>query len=152
MKAIIVNDQDATGALRLKILAEGANDRTLLQLLEQQYPMTHRLDSESLEVPIASPKILECPVSPLPVMPLTPAFEIKSNFTVTCIFDPWGYAPLRGVKLQVSQPDVWEVVSLAVNGRKVPDGAVCDVYPGQQVELRVKNRSDHAAFFVACLA
>jgi hypothetical protein len=153
MKAIIItNDRDDTGALGLKIVPEGANDRTLMQLLERQYPMIHRsADDESLKVPIASPDIVEYPVSPSLSMSLCSSWAIEPAVTVTVRSDPWRFSSLRGTELRISRPDEWEVIYLVANGRRVPEGAACDIYPGTVVEVTAKNRSARPAVLTAVL-
>ena len=151
MKAFITNDRDDTGFLRLKLLPEGANDRTLMRLLERQYPMICRESSETLDVPIASPDILECPASPSSSMTLCSSCEIEPATTVSVRSDPWRFAPLREVELRILQPDAWEVIQLVINGRGVPEGAPCAVYPGTVVEVSAKNRSSRPAVLTAVL-
>jgi hypothetical protein len=159
MKAIITYDRDDTGSLKLRILSEGANDRTLMLLLERQYPMVHRpsgttdptIEPEFLEVPIASSEILEYPASPLSSLSIGSPFEVEPANTVVIRLDPWRYALLRDAKLQISRPDEWAAISLVINGRKVPDGAPCDVYPGTRVELTATNCSNRPAVLTASL-
>jgi hypothetical protein len=149
MKAIIItNDRDDTCALRLKIVSEGANDRTLMRLLERQYPMIYRIADDALEVPIGSP---EHPASPSSSMTLCSSCEIEPAITVAVRSDPWSFAPLKGAELRISRSDEWEVIRLVINGREVPEGAACDVYPGAVVEVIAKNRSARPTVLTAVL-
>jgi hypothetical protein len=154
MKAVIANDQNDLSLLKLRLIAEGANDRTLMLLLELQYPMVHRLP-DYLEVPIACPNGGE--LTQEPVLPLCfGAFgEVDRDLvTVTIRSDPWAHSSLMGARLWILQQPQgylvpspqqdwkvqdWKVLSMAVNGRSVQLDTPCDVHPGAIVELIVKR-------------
>jgi hypothetical protein len=163
MKALIEYDND-TGSLKLRLLSEGSNDRTLLLLLEKQYPMVHRSSRvgitdpraapESLEVPVASPEILEYPAAPSLSMLLDSSCEVGTGGSVLVRTAPWRYAPLKGAKLRITQPAEWIITSLVINGRAVTDvteRSQYDIYPETIVELTVRNCSDHPAVLTAFL-
>jgi hypothetical protein len=126
MKAIITNDQDDVSNLKLRLVSEGANDKTLMLLLEQQYPIMHRF-GDYLEVPIASQETIDLPVAPGGAMELRSDVDVAHTTTVQVKSDPWKYAAIRGATLRISRPSDWLVNLLTVNGRKVLDG---DARPG----------------------
>ncbi len=53
MKAVITNEGNSE-QLTLKLVSEGANDRTLMSMLAKQYPAIRIQDRDSIEVPILS--------------------------------------------------------------------------------------------------
>lgn len=148
MKAIITNDQGNVSALKLRLQAEGANDRTLMLLLELQYPMIHRTGCaggslpDALEVPVASPGILQLPAGSRLDLCSSPGLEIAGNTTVAIRSDPWEHATMSGARLRIQDPGDWEVVHLILNGRSVPPDGAHDVHPGAIAELKVTLLSD----------
>lgn len=151
MKAVITNDQDNASDLKLRLVPEGANDRTLMLLLELQYPMIQRQQTGDLEIPIATPQLL--PLIRATSMPL--CFEISEEQLNCKSFihtsDPWGYAAVIGAKLRVLRPEDWEVDFMSINGRYVPIDQPCDVLPGAVVRLTVKCKADGLKCFEAFL-
>ncbi len=154
MKAIITNDQGNVSALKLRLVAEGANDRTLMLLLELQHPMIYRQAHvpnnpylpEALEIPIVTPQMLPLPEASVMTLCFKTCFEINGEVRQGCGFgdvwthtsDPWECATLTGAKLRVLHPQDWEVQTLTVNGRDVPVSQPCTVPPGGLVALTVK--------------
>jgi hypothetical protein len=156
MKAVITNDQGNQSLLKLRLVAEGANDRTLMLLLELQYPMIQRLHSnsgtspgalpESVEVPIAHPN--ENHLSQEAVLPLYSGVAIKYGDTWSVRSDPWEHSSLLGVKLWILEPLEWEILHMTINGRYTQGGGPWDIHLGAYVELTVK-RAEHSEPFEA---
>lgn len=151
MKAIITNDQGNVSALKLRLVAEGANDRTLMLLLELQYPMIHRISNsgnlpESLEIPVGLPAVLpsqvECALS------LCSEAEINEGSRVVVTSNPWDHPALAGARLRLQDPQEWEVSCLVINGRAVSAEQPYDVLPGSIVALTVYRR--YFSFTVPC--
>jgi hypothetical protein len=153
MKAVITNDQGNVHALKLRLVAEGANDRTLMLLLELQYPRIYRISNsgnlpESLEIPVASSEDLPSQEARSLSLSLCSGYGLNEGSTVIVRTDPWDHPILVGARLILEDSQEWDVHSLVINGRGVPAGQPCDVHPGAIVELTICRR--YFSFTVAC--
>jgi hypothetical protein len=143
MKAVFTNDQGNVNSLKLRLVAEGANDRTLMLLLELQYPMIHRILSsgnlpESLEIPVGLPAVL--PSQVVCSLSLCSDCEVTEGEGVTVRCDPWEHPTLAGARLRLQDPQEWDVSRLVINGRVISAEQAYTVHPGSIVELTVYRR------------
>ncbi len=141
MKAVITQDGDGVGKLELRLVSEGANDRTLMRMLERQYPMIrrdHANSNETLIVPIADVGILDLPImGSLGIS--SSEVRLRNGQEVRMTSDPWSGRPLRGASLHVRHPGDWEIGALEINGRPVPHAGQFDLLPGAIVEVTARR-------------
>lgn len=153
MKAIIITSDDVDGSghgdakikdLKLRLVAEGANDRTLMRMLEAQHPSILRLREGSeirLEIPIVSREIFDLPR--VEAQQISSGTLIPHGQALIVTSDPWIGAPSY-VTLRVANPDSWTIEDVLVNGRTVCHAAPFDhttpfhVYPGTIVQVTAK--------------
>lgn len=141
-------------ALGVRLLAEGANDRLLLRMLEMQYPAMRRVADPGASIPSANgePCVVEVPM-PEDLTDAGPAELCISSMcslhavdkrlhTISATHSSRG-SVIRRAELLVRHPDRWRIAGCRVNGRttSMRDGRplLGDVPRGALVELDVER-------------
>lgn len=138
MKAFIEADPVHPDRLKLRIAGEGVNDRTLMGMLERQYPtiITH---NNELEIPLEAwvdtdPFLHEMKVE---------AEEIKAPYdtVIRLTSGPWRGNILRNAVIKLDcPPGAWRIERVQVCGRQLM-GDTFDLLPGMIVAIEARSTS-----------
>lgn len=139
MKAVITNEGNSE-QLTLKLVSEGANDRTLMSMLAKQYPAIRIQDRDSIEVPILSRDALVA--ESVNDLLIESDVEIVEGLRATITSLPWSGEFVNGdAKIYVDNPRYWNIVEFQVDGR-LTDHEAFGLYPGSISKITVE-RIDH---------
>ncbi len=139
MKAVITNEGNSE-QLTLKLVSEGANDRTLMSMLAKQYTAIRIQDRDSIEVPILSRDALVA--ASVDDLLIESDVEIVEGLRATIISLPWSGEFVNGdAKIYVDNPRYWNIVEFQVDGRST-DHEAFGLYPGSISKITVE-RIDH---------